>query len=138
MSEQTKICPKCGKSKPIEAFHSYFSKSRNKRRIGNYCKDCARKESNKRAKAHYRANVEKKKQYGKQYRADNKEKIKADRPKYKKAYREKLQDCYVRELLVTRSNISPEFIEENPEIIETKRLQLKLKRKLKSIRDGKK
>ena len=54
-----------------------------------------------------------------------------------KKYREELQDCYVRDLLVTRSKFKHEDLKKVPEIVETKRLQIKIKRKLKKLKNGK-
>lgn len=44
-----KRCPKCLETKKIEAFYVYRSKSRNTKRIGNYCKTCSRKPINNHA-----------------------------------------------------------------------------------------
>ncbi len=68
----------------------------------------------------------------------NKEKLKAVSQKLKKKYREELKDCYVRDRL-TQDNKIPNYVSrELPEIVEAKRLQIKIKRKLKSLNNGKK
>lgn len=136
---ETKLCPICGNIKPINEYHTYFSKERNKIRIGNYCKPCARLEANKRAKVHFQNNRELKLQYSRDYRASekNKEKLKILSIKFKKKYREELQDCYVRDRLSMDNNIPTSFSLEHPEIVESKRLQIKIRRKIKSLKDGK-
>jgi hypothetical protein len=40
--------------------------------------------------------------------------------------------------LFTRNKIKKEHLKEIPEIVETKRLQIKIKRKLKNLKNGKK
>lgn len=136
---ETKICPICGIEKPISEYHSYYSKERQKHRIGNYCKPCARINANERAKIHFQNNREAKLQYSRDYRADekNKEKLKVLSIRFKQKYREELQDCYVRDRLSMENNIPTSYSRLNPEIVEAKRLQIKIKRKLKSLQDGK-
>lgn len=134
-----KVCPICKENKEVDKFHSYFSKQRNKYRIGNYCKICSKEQAKPRAKKNYLENKEKRLEYGRNYRAnpDNKEKLRTLKAKFKKKYIENLQDCYVRDLLRTRQKIKNEVIDKIPEIIETKRLQIKIKRKLKNLKNGK-
>ena len=126
-----KTCPICKKEKPLEEYHQYFSKERQKYRIANYCKVCSRLVSKKNATKNYYENKLKKLEYAKKYREENKEWIKAKRPYYKKKQIEECQNCYIRELLVSKNKIQKDFITENPEILETKRLMLKIKRKIK-------
>lgn len=127
-----KLCPICKEEKPVSEYYQYYSSSRKKYRYSNYCKPCGKRESKGRALKHYADNREEKKEYARQYRAnpDNKEKLAEVRKEFKNKYREQLQDCYVREQLAIP----------NPpkELIEAKRLELKIKRKLKSIQNGKK
>lgn len=133
-----KICPICKHLKSIDEYHSYYSKERQKYRIGNYCKLCARENSNTRAKIHYQKNKERKKQYAKDYRSkeENKEKLSILSRKFKIKYREELQDCYVRDRLNQDNNIPVRVSTSIPEIVETKRLQIKIRRKLKSLKNG--
>jgi hypothetical protein len=133
-----KKCPICLIEKSDEEYHKYFSKSRQKYRTSNYCKPCSRDVSNVNAKKNYQENKEKKLLYAKDYREKNKEKIKSDRLKYRRKKIDELQNCYVKELLTLKSKIPKDFIEENPQIIETRRLQIKIKRKLKTLKNGKK
>ncbi len=135
-----KVCPVCKENKEVKEFATYFSKCRNKYRISNYCKPCGRKEAKPRATKNYKDNVELRKQYAKDYRAnpENKEKRKKLEIYFKKKYREELQDCYVRDVLATRYNIPTQISKELPEIVETKRLQIKIRRKLKILKNGKK
>ena len=135
-----KVCPICKENKKVEEYPTYFSKARNKHRIGNYCKPCGRKEAKPRAIKNYHENQEKRKQYAKDYRAnpDNKEKRRKLEIHFKKKYREELQDCYVRDVLATRYDIPTEVSRGIPEIVEAKRLQIKIRRKLKNLKNGKK
>ena len=135
----TKICPICRIEKDIGEYHSYYSKERNKLRVGNYCKACARIEANIRAKIHYENNKESKLQYSRDYRADskNKDKLKILSTHFKQKYRDELKDCYVRDRLNMDNRIPTSFSLEHPEIVETKRLQIKIRRKIKSLKDGK-
>ena len=134
-----KVCPICKINKEVTDYHTYFSKSRNKHRIGNYCKPCSRNESKPRAIKNYQDNREKKKQYSKDYRAnpDNQEKLKKLKLHFKKKYREELKDCYIRDVLANRCNIPVEVSRQIPEIVETKRLQIKIRRKIKDLKNGK-
>lgn len=134
-----KTCPICGISKPIDEYHVYFSKQRQKHRIGNYCKLCARKNSNDRALIYYQTNKEEKKQYGRDFRANpkNKEKLKTQSQRFKVKYREELQPCYVRDRLVQEHGFNNSDLHEHPEIVEVFKNQIKLKRKLKSLQNGK-
>lgn len=134
----TKTCPICKTEKSVEEYHRYFSKSRQKYRIANYCKDCSREVSNKNAKKNYQENKPKKLDYARDYREENKERIKEKRPYYKKKQIEECQNCYVRDLLISKNKIEKDFISENPEILEIKKNQLKIKRKLKNLKNGKK
>ena len=129
-----KICPICNIEKPLEEYHKYFSKERQKSRVANYCKPCSREVSKKNATKNYSENKPKKLEYAKKYREENKEWIKAKRPYYKKKQIEECQNCYIRELLVSKNKIQKDFITENPDILETKRLMLKIKRKIKKAK----
>lgn len=137
---ETKRCPICGETKSLDEYHSYYSKARGKTRIGNYCKACAKVSSLIRAKQHYQDNKEAKKEYARAYRIkeENLEKVKSWQSRAKIRHRENLQDCYVRDLLTQKKRMSLADIESMPEIVETKRLQIKIKRKIKSLRNGKK
>jgi hypothetical protein len=139
-SISSKVCPLCKIEKDLTNFGKYFSKERQKYRIQNYCKSCEKEEKKKRSAIYYQENKEERKQYQKQHRANpkNKEKLKAVSQKLKKKYREELKDCYVRDRL-TQDNKIPNYVSrELPEIVEAKRLQIKIKRKLKSLNNGKK
>jgi hypothetical protein len=133
-----KVCPICKENKEVAEYPTYFSKARNKHRIGNYCKPCGRNESKPRAIKNYQDNREKKKQYSKNYRAnpDNQEKLKKLKKHFKKKYREELKDCYIRDVLSNRCNIPVEVSRQIPEIVETKRLQIKIRRKIKTLKNG--
>jgi hypothetical protein len=134
-----KVCPICKENKEVSQYPTYFSKARGKHRIGNYCKPCGRNEAKPRAIKHYQDNREYKLQYSKDYRAnpDNKEKLKKLELHFKKKYREELQDCYIRDVLSTRYDIPVEVSRQMPEIVEAKRLQIKIRRKIKTLKNGK-
>ena len=139
-SISSKVCPICKIEKDLSNFGKYFSKERQKYRVQNYCKSCEKSEKKKRSAEYYEVNKEARKQYQKEYRANpnNKEKLKAVSQKFKIKYREELQDCYVRDRL-TQDNKIPNYVSrELPEIVEAKRLQIKIKRKIKSLKNGKK
>jgi len=132
MQKDSKACPICGEEKPIGEFYRYFSKVRGKYRISNYCKPCARAEGNERGKAHYRDNAEQKKQYAKQYRLANPEKIKANSARFTKKYREELKGCYVAEFASKALKCSTKDIHGNPELLEAYRNNMKLKRTIRN------
>ena len=138
MNMNQKVCPICKISKSIDEYHTYYSKERKKHRIGNYCKPCSKIEANRRAKGYYQRNKERIKKYTKEYRAkeENKEKLSAISRKFKIKYREELQDCYIRDRLNQDNKIPTSVSLAPPEIVEAKRLQIKIKRKLKSLRNG--
>lgn len=139
-SISSKVCPICKTEKDLSNFGKYFSKERQKYRIQNYCKSCEKSEKKRSSAEYYEANKEARKQYQKEYRANpkNKEKLKAVSQKFKIKYREELQDCYVRDRL-TQDNKIPNYVSrELPEIVEAKRLQIKIKRKIKTLQNGKK
>jgi hypothetical protein len=139
-SISSKVCPICKTEKDLSNFGKYFSKERQKYRVQNYCKSCEKSEKKRRSAEYYEANKEARKQYQKEHRANpnNKEKLKAVSQKFKIKYREELQDCYVRDRL-TQDNKIPNYVSrELPEIVEAKRLQIKIKRKIKSLNNGKK
>lgn len=139
-SISSKVCPICKIEKDLSNFGKYFSKERQKYRVQNYCKSCEKSEKKRRSSEYYEANKEARKQYQKEHRANpkNKEKLKAVSQKFKIKYREELQDCYVRDRL-TQDNKIPNYVsKELPEIVEAKRLQIKIKRKIKLLNNGKK
>lgn len=135
-----KICPICGNRKPVSEFGFYYSKERQKHRVQNYCKECEKTEKKQRSKIYYENNTEKRKQYAKDYRANpaNDAQRKGLEQHFKNKYREELQDCYVRDLLNQKCGIPNHVSKELPEIVAAKRLQIKIKRKIKTLKDAKK
>lgn len=125
---QFKICPICKEKKDINEYYKYYSKPRKKNRYSNYCKPCARENSKPRAKKHYYDNYDKKQQYHKEYRANNKDKIKVLSAHFSKKYREELQDCYVAEFASKSLKCSTKEIHNNPDLLEAYRNNMKLKR----------
>ena len=128
-----KKCPKCDIVKSVDEFHRYFSKARNKYRVGNYCKECACITSKQRVKIYYQNNTEERKAYAKKYRENpkNKEKINIARRKIKARWIKQLNDNYVVDLASKSLKMSITEIRQHPEIIEAYRNNLKLKRKIK-------
>ena len=129
---QNKLCPICRVEKPIEEYHRYFSKVRNMYRVGNYCKPCARVNSNKRAKEYYQDHKKKILQYQN-----------VDRKKWKternKEHQENLTDRYVlvklKQTLKGESNKNMRLF---PEMIEAKRTKILTSRIKKQLKNGKK
>jgi len=133
-----KRCPKCEEIKSVDEYHQYFSKSRKKWRIGNYCKPCARKDSKKRVKIYFEENKEERLRYARDYRKKNPKKVKKLSAYFTKKYREELQDCYVAEFAAKSLKCSTKEIHDNPELLEAYRTNMKIKRKIKKLKDGKK
>lgn len=143
-----KKCTKCGEVKPKGAFYKDDSK---KDGLGSQCKECARARARKyraenagkvRAKARKRRaeNLEKERVRLRKWQAENPEKVralsrkwKAENPERVREYNrksvEELPPSYIKKSL-TASGLPPVVIEENPELIELKRLQIQLKRKI--------
>lgn len=137
---ESKKCPVCKQIKQIECFYKYFVKLRRKFRFSNYCKDCAKIKANKRALIHYQANKEEKKKYQRDYRANPKKRdqIKKTSIYFKKKYARELHDVYIRDRLYIDDDISVNESRALPELLETKRLKIKITRKLKELKNGKK
>jgi hypothetical protein len=133
-----KKCPICNKNKPINDYHTYFSKSRGKIRIGNYCKPCAKVSANRRAKEYYKLNKETRLVYAKLYRNDPKNKliIKEKKAEFVKKYRATLHDCYAAEICARMLKKDITTVRANPELLEVYKQNLKIKRKIKSLKNG--
>ena len=129
---KTKTCPICKIEKPVSEYHSYFSKARQKNRIGNYCKPCARKESKPRAKKNFEENKEKRLQYAKDYRKKNPHKVKKLSAYFSKKYREELKECYVAEFAAKSLKCSTKEIHNNPDLLQAYKSNMKLKRKIRN------
>lgn len=129
---KVKKCPLCNNEKHIDNFHSYFSKVRNKIRIGNYCKPCAREKAKVRAIEYYKKNKETKKEYAKKYREENKDKIKVLSAHFTKKYREELKECYVAEQAAKNLKCSTKEIHENPELLKAYKNNLLIKRQIRN------
>lgn len=129
--QSEKYCPVCKETKKISEFSKYFSKSRNKYRVQNYCKICQKTTARIRSKEYYQNNKEERKAYAKQYRKENKEKTNKTKRIITRRYREQLQDCYVVDRLSQKLNCTAKDIRQIPEIIDTYRNIIKIKRKIK-------
>lgn len=132
LGDVCKICPICKIKKSITYYNTYFSKSRQKYRIGNYCISCAKKNANQRAKEYYKKNKEKILNYQnieRKYWKKNND----------KKERDKLSDRYVlnklKQALKGESNKS---MRATPEIIEAKRTKILTSRIIKKLKNGKK
>lgn len=126
-----KVCPLCNVEKPFEDYHKYFSKARNKYRIGNYCKPCSNKDSNKRAKQWYQENKEKVLHYQNVERKDW-------RINREKEHREQLTDRYVLvKLKQTLNGESNKDMRGSPEMIDAKRTKILTSRIIKKLKNGK-
>ena len=143
-----KKCPKCGEVKPLDLFYNDKSKKDGKQ---SRCKECTREHARKwylqnteKAKEHVRRrrleNPEKAREYYSRWRLENPEKARAKDRKYRaenpektrecqRKWRDSLSDGYVTKL-IKQSGLPPEIIEDNPELIELKRLQIQLNRKI--------
>lgn len=126
--------------KELDDFDTYFSKQRNKYRPQSYCMDCQPTEARRRANEYYEKNREEKKQYAKDYRRkpENREKLKEHSRNFKIKYRDELKDCYVRDRLHQENEVPTDISRAQPELVETKRLQIQINRKIKELRNGKK
>lgn len=124
---ESKVCGKCKVLLLTDNFIYFFEKSRNKWRYASYCKSCQKQN----AKKHYINNQEKCIDTTRKWKLNNKEKCE----KYLLDIKNKVPDWYVLKLL-NQSNVSEEFIQTNPEVIQARRLQLKIKRKIKELKNG--
>ena len=124
---ESKVCGKCKVLLPTDNFIYFFEKSRNKWRYASYCKSCQKQN----AKKHYINNQKKCIDTTRKWKMNNKEKCE----KYLLDIKNKVPNWYVLKLL-NQSNVSEEFIQTNPEVIEARRLQLKIKRKIKELKNG--
>lgn len=134
MVMESKICGKCQLYLPTNQFSYFFEKHRNKWRYASYCRSCQKQN----ARIHYEANREKyiaMTRIWQQNNDQNKQRRIEIVSRWQKKQRENLTNAYMWKLL-NASNISKEFANKHPEIIEARRLQLKLKRKLKQLKNG--
>tara|TARA_R110000796_G_scaffold141854_1_gene258246 strand:- start:233 stop:637 length:405 start_codon:yes stop_codon:yes gene_type:complete len=129
---ENKKCPVCKEIKSIDFFYSYLCKKRNTNRYSNYCRPCARINSNVRAKKHYQDNKEQKLRYRKEYSKNNPEKIKKLSAKFSKKYREELKECYVAQFAAKSLKCSTKEIHENPELLKAYKNNMNLKRKFRN------
>lgn len=155
---ETKICSKCGEEKPISEFRE---DKRVKCRLSPMCKYCFRKRDkeyrelnkemiNKSYRKFYAQNREKVLAWNKKYVSKNREKSNASsiahRKRNKDRYREydrkrskkrvqKLEDNYIIDIAARQFDIPQQEIRQNPELIQLKRLEIALKRRIKQIKN---
>lgn len=135
---KTKICPKCKVEKSVNDFHKYFSKERQKYRVGNYCKPCSNKDSNIRAKKHYQENREQKIKYAAEYFEKNYDRQLFLQRKAKARRRKNLELIYIRHLMTQKKKFRMTDLHQNPDLVELYKNRLLFERTLKKIRNGKK
>ena len=117
-----KKCSKCKEEKSLDC----FGLNKNGRYgVGNRCKDC----NLIYFKEYYLKNKEKINKYFKEYRSKNKENCKKIVKKYKKKQREQLEDGYIVQLITQNTGLTTADIPS--ELIEAKRLEIKIKRIIK-------
>ncbi len=127
-----KKCPICKKEKPLSEYYTYYCKERNKHRVSNYCRECAREMGRERAKKHYHDNREQKLKYAQKYRQENKEQIKL----YFKKQRERLSDVYLKNKINATLKIKSKDTEKCPELIEAYRTRVLTFRINKKLREN--
>ena len=117
---ETKKCSKCGEVKPINEFYKQKS---HKDGLNSYCKCCMNKKIEEWRKKHSKEYKEIKKKYNKKHSKEYKE----YQNKYKKEHVVALlKDWYIKDRLIQcgwiKENITEEIIEEQRNIIKTKRI----------------
>ena len=143
-----KKCTKCGEVKPLDLFYAHKSTKDGR---GSQCKECVRESARKwklenpeKARESFRKwrleNLEKRRESFRKWYLKNSEKTKERARKwqlenpekargYDRKWVDRLSDGYVTKL-IKQSGLPPEIIEDNPELIELKRLQIQLNRKI--------
>lgn len=130
---ESKMCCQCKTSQLLNNFSHFFVKQRNKFRVSSHCKSCASLNTRK----YYQDNREKCIASSKLRKLSNPEHTKKVKKEISERYKNDLHITYVKQCL-RLGKFSDDFIDKNPQVIENKRLQIKLKRKLKQINNGKK
>ena len=135
---ETKKCNKCGEAKELKEF------SKRKNKIESICKKC----NNDKLKLWQKNNTEKVIKWSLTYKKNNPEKLKESKRKYKKNNPEKLKEIntnqckYIKtnyaKALLRSSGFTTEQINENPELIEVKKLIIKTKRLCKTSQTSEK
>lgn len=98
------------------------------------CKACEKAGRNKvKQKAYYQANREVRNAYGKAYYANNKQKGKDHAKRSLKRAVEALDDTYIKQLLVKYTSLKRSNIPQ--ELVDLKRLEMSIKRKVKELSD---
>jgi len=90
MTEETKVCLICKVQKPIGGFR--ILNSRGKKYITNWCIECNKEYK----KNHRQQNKDKIKQYQKRYLSDNKERIRDVKKKYRDENRDEMKDYLIK------------------------------------------
>ena len=135
---EEKRCSKCPESKEISEFYYYYSKQKGKYIYASRCKNCLREYSKEKSRLNYKIDAESVKKRNSQYLVENPEKRKKYRRESMKRYRENTGSSYVKSILNKKNGFTHEDLNNAPEIIENKRLMIKINRRIKSIRNGKK
>jgi hypothetical protein len=130
---EVKMCFQCNLNKTIDNYTHYFVKKRNKWRYSSYCKECACL----RTRIYHKKNKVSIFQKKKEREAKNPELTKIRRKIIADRYTNECKEFYLITLLV-KSGIDKQIVIENPELLQTKKLLLMTKRKLKTLKNGKK
>jgi hypothetical protein len=130
---KVKMCFQCNLNKTIDNYTHYFVKERNKWRYSSYCKECACL----RTRIYHKKNKVSIFQKKKEREAKNPELTKIRRKIIADRYTNECKEFYLITLLV-KSGIDKQIVIENPELLQTKKLLLMTKRKLKTLKNGKK
>ena len=119
-----KKCIKCGEVKPFSEFCKDKTRADG---LNNKCKKCVKQyntENKEYFKNYYTENKDKIKECHKKYRIENKDKIN----EINKKYIDKLSDSYIKGLLAKNSPLKPKDFNDQPELIDLKRLQIQTER----------
>ena len=149
-----KKCIKCGEVKPFSEFCKDKTRADG---LNNKCKKCVKQyntenkeyfknyytENKDKIKGYKKAydikNKDRIKEFNKNYYTENKDKIKECHKKYRienkdkineinKKYIDKLSDSYIKGLLAKNSPLKPKDFNDQPELIDLKRLQIQTER----------
>jgi len=124
-----RVCKKCGEEKPTEEF-LVNHRTAGFPDVDQPCRDCKRKQS----KLYYQKNKEKCYMQNINSRSRNKSRYNQTQNKRQKALVMRLSDEYIKNLFCN-NGIKSEVLKRHPELIENHRMQIKVKRLLKSMRD---
>ena len=132
-----KTCPLCKVKKSVNEFERYFSKSRNSYRNQSYCKVCSPAEKCRRSMEYYKKKGEKVRSYQRRYRVEKRELIRPKKRAFNKKYRQEVHPLYAIDQIRQDTGLTASEIRTRPELIEVEIVRIKLKRKLKILKNEK-